>query len=103
MQTLETWEIRRMRVGRPTRMLVFDVRDDDDYGAPTYRMIVMAPNADAAEAMWDDEFTENNVFARPVFLKGRHLSLPATEPCVLSSGLFSAPGLVVSPSSSEAA
>lgn len=101
-QTLEPWELRRLRVGPPTRMFVFDVRDDDDYGAPTRRMMVLAPSAEAAEALWDDEATEHNVFARPVFLKGRHLRLPASEPRVLTSGPFSAPGLVVSPSSEAA-
>lgn len=63
-------------VGAPTRMTVWDVRDDDDYSEPTRRMIVAAPTAEAAEAMWDDEFTEHNVYARPVSLKAWPLTIP---------------------------
>lgn len=75
-QPLESWEVRRMRRGAPTRLFVFDLRDDDDYSEPTRRMIVTASSFEEAEAMWDCPFTEDNVFARPVFLKGRHLRLP---------------------------
>jgi hypothetical protein len=57
-------------------LFVFDVRDDDDYSDPTRRMVVVAPSFEAAEALWNCPFTEDNVFARPVFLKGRHLRLP---------------------------
>jgi len=75
-QPLESWEIRRMRRGAPARLFVFDLRNDDDYSDPTRRMIVIAPSFEAAEALWDCPFTEDNVFARPVFLKGHHLRLP---------------------------
>lgn len=72
-----------MRRGRPSRLFVYELRDDDDYSAPTRRMIVTASSFDAAEAMWDDPATAHNVFARPVFLKGWHLGLPGTAPQVL--------------------
>jgi hypothetical protein len=75
-QPLESWEICRLRQGAPARLFVFDLRDDDDYSEPTRRMIVIAPNFEAAEALWDCPFTEDNVFVRPVFLKGGHLRLP---------------------------
>lgn len=65
-----------MRRGAPTRLYVFDLRDDDDYSEPTRRMIVTAPNFEAAEALWDDPATADNVFARAVFLKSFHLRLP---------------------------
>jgi hypothetical protein len=75
-ETLSDWEIRRMRQGSPARLFVFDVRDDADYGDPTRRIVVIASSFEAAEALWTCPFTEDNVFARPVFLKGRHLRLP---------------------------
>ena len=75
-QPLQEWEIRMMRRGTPARLFVFDVRDDADYGDPTRRIVVIASSFEAAEALWTCPFTEDNVFARPVFLKGRHLRLP---------------------------
>lgn len=75
-QETSDWDVRRMRRGTPTRLFVFDLRDDDDYSDPTRRMVVIAPSFEAAEALWNCPFTEDNVFARPVFLKGRHLRLP---------------------------
>ena len=65
-----------MRQGAPARLFVFDLRDDADYSEPTRRMVVIAPTFEAAEALWDCPFTEDIVFARPVFLKGGHLQLP---------------------------
>lgn len=82
-EILDEREIRQMRRGRPSRLFVYELRDDDDYSEPTRRMIVTARNFDEAEAMWDDPETADNVFARPVFLKGRHLRLPGTTPQVL--------------------
>lgn len=69
-------DMERYVEGAPTRMPVWDVRDDDDYGEPTRRMIVAAPTAEAAEAMWDCPFTEHNVYARPVRLKMWQLEVP---------------------------
>jgi hypothetical protein len=56
-------------------MPVWDVRDDDDYGEPTRRMVVVAPTPEAAEAMWDDLHTEHRTYARPVLLKGWQLEI----------------------------
>lgn len=67
---------RRLRKGRPARMCVWDVRDDDDYGDPTRRMMIAAVSAEAAESLWDCPFTEENVYARPMNLKGRQLRVP---------------------------
>jgi hypothetical protein len=65
-----------LRRGTPTRLTVWDVRDDDDYGLPTRRMLVVAHTPEEAEAMWDDPFTEHRAFARPLNLNGRPLRLP---------------------------
>lgn len=89
-----------MRTGKPSRLRVWDLRDDDDYSAPTRRMIVVASSEEAAEAMWDHEPTADNVFVRPVDLKGYPLHLRMSEPRVLSSGPFTAPAFV-EPSSDQ--
>lgn len=102
-QPLESWEVRRLRRGAPTRLYVYEVRDDDDYSEPTRRMIVLAPSLDAAEAMWDDPETAWNAFARPVFLKGRHLRLPATESRVLHTQELEPTSAPSAPPQSEAA
>lgn len=70
------WEGLRLRMGPPPAMFVWEVADDDDYGEVTRRMIVVAPTAEAAEALWDDPHTEHRTFARPVLLKGREMKIP---------------------------
>ena len=66
----------QLREGPAPVLGVYEVRDDDDYSEPSRRMIVVAPSPEAAEDMWDDPFTEDNVYARPVRLKGWHLEIP---------------------------
>jgi hypothetical protein len=71
-------------LGPPPALGVYEVRDDEDYSDPTRRILVTAPSPEAAEAMWDDAPTADNVYAREVRLKGRHLKIPG-EPRVLYS------------------
>jgi hypothetical protein len=82
--------------GKRSRLGVWDVRDDDDYGDPTRRMIVVASSPEDAEALWDCPFTEHNTFARPLCLKGWQLEIPGPARVLYAQDL-------VSEESSEAA
>gem|GEM_PF-6044544 len=74
-------------LGPPPALGVYEVRDDDDYSEPTRRMLVTASSPEAAEAMWDDPFTEDNVYARPVMLKGWQLEIPGAPRVLYSKWL----------------
>jgi hypothetical protein len=87
----DRYEVEDFRRGAPSRLPVWVITDDDDYSEPTRRMFVTASSEEAAELMWDDPFTEDNVYARRVFLKGRHLRLPGTSRVLSASWLIPMP------------
>lgn len=79
------------RVGLPIRLGVWVVTDDDDYSEPSRRMLVVASSWEAAEALWDDTPTRDITYARPVFLKGRHLQIPGAPRVLHTQNLEGVP------------